>query len=374
MIDASAHATGPPPLLLHVFPGFAVGGAQIRLCAVANRCGAAFRHAIVAMDGETACRERLGPDLDVRFPEVAVHKGDTLGNVRRFRRVLRALRPDVLVTHNWGSIEWAMANAVVGLQHVHIEDGFGAEERTRQLARRVWLRRLLLRRATVVLPSQNLWRIATGVWRLDERRVRHIPNGIDLSRFAPGADRAPSPFAGDGPVIGTVAGLRPEKNVARLLHAFALVRRTRPARLAIVGDGPERAALAALAGRLGVSDSVHFAGQMAEPRDAYRQFDVFALASDTEQMPLSLLEAMASGLPVAATDVGDVAAMLDPANRPYVTAPEPGALGDALGGLLASAELRHALGRANRARCERCYGQETMFAAYAALFAGPFGG
>jgi hypothetical protein len=93
------------PLLLHVYATFAVGGPQVRFAALANRFGREFRHAIVAMDGNTACRERLDPGLDVTFPPVEIRKGDTLGNRRRFRAVLAGLRPDALVTSNWGSIE-----------------------------------------------------------------------------------------------------------------------------------------------------------------------------------------------------------------------------------------------------------------------------
>jgi glycosyltransferase involved in cell wall biosynthesis len=357
-----------PPRLLHVFPSFAVGGAQIRFCAIANRFGPAWRHAIVALDGDTTCRERLGPGLVVDYLAVRTHKGDPLGNLLRYAAILRQMRPDVLVTHNWGSIEWAMANSLVGIRHVHIEDGFGPEERTRQLPRRVWTRRLFLRRATVVLPSTTLLRIATGIWRLGRRRLRYIPNGIDLTRFAAAAAARPP---GAEPVIGTVAALRPEKNLARLLRAFAIARRSHPARMVIAGDGPERASLQALTAELGLADSVRFLGHMAGPQDAYRQFDIFALSSDTEQMPLSLLEAMAAGLPVAATDVGDVAAMVTQANRRFVTAPDDIALGTALAALLADATLRRALGAANRARAETEYDQETMFRTYADLLIGP---
>lgn len=356
----------PAPLLLHVFPTFAVGGAQARMAAIANRCGPAFRHAVIALDGVTAARARLSPALDVRFPAVTPGKGDTLRGVLSARAALRTLRPDVLVTHNWGSIEWVMANALVGLRHIHIEDGFGPEERARQLPRRVLTRRFVLRRATVVLPSRTLHRIATGVWRLPARRVRYIPNGIDLTRFAPGAAAAPREM----PVIGTVAALRPEKNLFRLLEAFARIAAGQPARLVIVGDGPERAALAARAASLGVAASVQFAGALADPAAAYRGFDIFALSSDTEQMPLSVLEAMGSALPVAATDVGDVAAMLADANRPYVVAPDAAALAAALAALLAAPGLRSSLGAANRARAAAAFDAETMFAAYAALWRG----
>ena len=95
----------PPPLLLHAFSSFAVGGAQVRFAAIVNRYPQAWRHAIVAMDGNLECRERLSPDLKLSFPTIDIRKGDTLGNARRSRRVLRELRPHALVTGNWGAIE-----------------------------------------------------------------------------------------------------------------------------------------------------------------------------------------------------------------------------------------------------------------------------
>src|SRR5512141_1813103 len=96
--------------LLHVFPTFAVGGSQMRFAALANRFGLQFKHVIIAMDGRTECRERLRPGLEVSFPTIVVRKQDTIGNLRRFRSLLRAIRPSRLLTYNWGSIECAMAN------------------------------------------------------------------------------------------------------------------------------------------------------------------------------------------------------------------------------------------------------------------------
>jgi len=78
------------PLVLHVYATFAVGGPQVRFAAIANRFGPRWRHAVVAMDGNTACRERLDRSLDVTFPQVDIRKGDMAGNVLRFRRVLLA--------------------------------------------------------------------------------------------------------------------------------------------------------------------------------------------------------------------------------------------------------------------------------------------
>jgi glycosyltransferase involved in cell wall biosynthesis len=359
------------PLLLHVFPTFATGGAQVRFCAIANHFGRRWRHAVIAMNGDLACRERLGSGLDVSFPQVDIRKGDALGNFRRFRAVLRDLRPHLLVTSNWGTIEWALANAPPLLpsvcRHVHMEDGFGPEECDRQLPRRVRMRRLALRHSLIMLPSQTLLRIATQQWRFDARRLRYVPNGIDLARFVP-VDRT----ARDGPmVVGTVATLRPEKNLGRLLRAFARASEGGTARLAVVGSGPERGTLEAQAQSLGIGNRVMFAGHRMDAEHVYREMDLFALSSDTEQMPLSVLEAMASGLPLVSTDVGDVSAMVAEPNRPFVVPAEDGALAEALRAMLADAALRARLGAANRARAEHEYSQNAMFEAYASMFDPP---
>ena len=351
------------PLLLHVFPTFATGGAQVRFCAVANRFGRRWRHAIIAMDGELSCRERLDPGLNVTFSSLLLPKGDTLGNIRRCRAALRRLAPGLLVTTNWGAIEWAMANLLPVVRHVHVEEGLGPAEIDRQFARRVWTRRLVLRHSTVVLPSQGLERMARDIWRLPQRRLRLIPNGVDLTRFGAPALRP------DGvPVIGTVAALRVEKNIGRLLHAFRLVRQAMPARLVIVGDGAERPRLEALAGELGIAADVRFAGHKPYPEREYAGFDVFALSSDSEQMPLSVLEAMAARLPVAATDVGDVRLMLAPQNRGLVVARDAAALAGALLWLLRAPDRRREIGAANRAWAAQQHDQETMFAAWASVF------
>ena len=367
--DPPAGSAEQRPLLLHVFPTFVVGGAQIRFATLANHFGPAWRHAIVAMDGNYAARDRLGPQVDAAYPQLALRKGDTLGNVRSFRRTLRDIRPDALITYNWGAIEWAVANALPLVRHVHIEDGFGPEEQGTQLPRRVWFRRLFLRRATVMVPSRTLYRIATDTWRLPRRHVLYVPNGIDLARYGAAGGEAPS-WPGDGPVVGTVATLRPEKNLSRLVRATKLLRERLPVRLVIVGEGPERGPLQTLAASLGIADAVHFTGYCTTPQVMYRGFDVFALSSDTEQMPLSVLEAMASALPVAATDVGDVRDMLAEQNLPFVVQRDDAALAHAIERLLRQPELRRAVGAANWAKAECAYDEAQMFRAHAALWHG----
>ena len=348
----------PAPLLLHVFPSFAVGGAQVRFAALANRFGPRWRHAVVALDGDTACAARLAPEAACALLPAPAR------GVAPALRMLRALRPAVLVTSNWGSLDWVIAaHAQPRVAHLHAEDGFGPEERSGQLRRRVWARRLLLRRSLTVLPSATLWRLAREVWGLPAACLRLIPNGVDLARFHPGAA-----MPGDAPLIGTAAALRPEKNLARLLRATALLRdQGVPLRLAIMGEGPEQARLEAQAEALGLADCTRFLGHVADPAAALRELDVFALSSDTEQMPFAVLEAMASGLPVASTDVGDVRDMLAPQNAPHLASLDDHALADALRPLLLQPALRQAIGQANRARAEQVFAQEAMFQAHAAL-------
>jgi glycosyltransferase involved in cell wall biosynthesis len=337
--------------LLQVFPTFAVGGAQMRFVAIANHLGGAYRHIVVSLDGRTEARAGLDPGLDVRFAPVTPGVWGAL-------RSIRQARPDLVITSNWGSMDWAAACRLLALPHIHAEDGFGPDEQDRQLFRRVWARRLLLRGSRVVLPSRTLHRIAAELWRLPPAQLHYVPNGIDIRRFAAAPPAALPP--GQGPVIGTVAALRPEKNLARLLRAFALLHARMPARLVIVGDGPERAALTASAAALGIADTVCFAGASTAPERWLAAFHAFALTSDTEQMPLCVLEAMAAGLPVVSTDVGDVRDMLTPANAAFVVPRDAAALAGALAVLLGNATLARDIGAANAARAAAHYDQADM--------------
>jgi glycosyltransferase involved in cell wall biosynthesis len=340
-----------------------VGGAQARFAALANHLGAAARHLVVSLDGRLDAREKLDPALMVSFPPPPPPVG-RFGGVRAALAFLRQVQADRLVTSNWGSMDWAIANRITRLPHLHTEDGFGPEEQDRQLRRRAWTRRIVLRDSDVMLPSQTLLGIARDIWRLSPRRLRYIPNGIDTARFAAAVphDAAALAALGTGPVIGTIAALRPEKNLRRLLTAFARLRETMPARLVIVGDGGERAGLEQWARQLGVAPHTLFAGHSTAPERWMASFDIFALSSDTEQMPLSVLEAMAAGLPVVATDVGDVRLMVAAENRRLIVARDADAMAAAF-----SRALDTGAGAANRSRAREEFDQAIMFKSYRAL-------
>jgi glycosyltransferase involved in cell wall biosynthesis len=346
-----------------VFPGFGVGGAQMRFAAIANHFGTACSHTVLSLNGDLACRQRLSPGLDIDTPQAGHRTGPMVASILQARRVLRAHKPDLVVTSNWGAIEWAIGARLAMLPHLHTEDGFGPEERERQILRRVLTRRLVLRGSRVVLPSRTLERLATETWQLPSRMLHYVPNGIDVARFKAAAPQTLPP--GEGPVIGTIAALRPEKNLARLLRAFARLAAERPARLVIVGDGPDRPALEALAGELGIAPATLFAGHTTQSEAWYASFDVFALSSDTEQMPLSLLEAMAAGVPAVCTDVGDVRCMLSAENAVFISSPAPESFAEALQRLLGTDLV--AIGKANQQKAQSDYDQAGMFAAYRLL-------
>jgi glycosyltransferase involved in cell wall biosynthesis len=301
----------PPPIrprvLLHAFSTFKLGGPQARFVQLANAFGPQYHHVVAAMDNCFDAGERLGPQVSWQPLPLLVKKGGTLTNRAAFRQVLKAQRPDLLLSYNWGAIEWAAANWPQVVPHVHVEDGFGPEEATRQLPRRVWMRRALLGwcGVPVVVASRQLERIATQVWKLPANKVQFIPNGVAIDPCY--IEKRRLALIDKGQLtIGTVAGLRPEKNIARLIKAFAAVRAQQAARLIVVGSGPELPALQQLAASLGVADDVEFTGYLADPISRLIEFDLFALSSDTEQLPIAMLEAMACGIPVVATRVGDV--------------------------------------------------------------------
>ena len=359
--------------MLHVFPSFGIGGLPLRMVRVINHLGRRFRHTVIALDNNFEAAEEFAGDLDLLLSPSPEQKRGAFRTLLDSAFALRRLRPDLLVTYNWGAIEWAMANRLLpGPRHIHIEAGFGRREADSQLRRRVLFRRWALARcALVVVPSRLLHDVARRIWRLPAERVAYVPNGVDIARFSsPARDVVPGFTRGRNElVIGTLAPLRPEKNVGRLLRVFAMLDVSVSARLVIAGDGVERGPLQRLAGELGIADRVIFTGRVA-PEVVLGTFDVFALSSDTEQMPNALLEAMAASRAVAAVDVGDVKSIVCQENRDFIVRRDDGpAFARAIMQLLHVPEKRHTLGLKNRERVVAQFSQERMFAAYSELFA-----
>lgn len=354
--------------LLHVLPSYAPGGHRSRIALLAAGLGAEFTHRIVALDGGVGARP-LEAGVSLAPFVAAASRGLHLGNLRGLYRLLREERPQVLLTYNWGAIEAALVNRLAPVApHLHCEDGFsGAAAEAGEPLRRALFRRLVLGRSRVVVPSRVLAEIARSRWGVAADRIALVPNGIDTARFARAQATRRRRTQG-GVTIGMVSRLSLEKNIGLCLRAFARLPPSPRLRLVIAGEGPERAALEAEAAHLGIADRTQFLGHVQDPAAFLAEVDIFALSSVSEQLPFSLLEAMAAGLPVAATDVGDVREALAQPNRDLVVlSGDEAALAERLRLLAGSAELRRELGAANAKRARSTFDQQKMIEAYRTL-------
>ncbi len=362
-----------PVRLLHAHSTFGHGGKEARAVQLMNAFGAVAEHEVIsASPGELGAAKALDPVLKVQFPSDAPSLTGMPGLPRLFRLSRYMRRFDLVLTYNWGAFDAVMARHLFGGPPlIHHEDGFNQDEAGELKTRRNLYRRLGLAAAhRLVVPSARLEAIARKAWAQPPARVVRIANGIDVRRYAgppaqeiPGLDKKPGEV-----VIGTVAGLRAVKNLPRMIRAFAAM--TSPgARLVIVGTGPESERIAAEARRLGVADRLIMPGFLARPERWIGRFDIFALSSDSEQFPISLVEAMAAGLPAVSTAVGDVAQMVADDNRPLIVdAGDEAAFAAALDSLVDRPDLRRAIGRANREKAAAEYDEAKMIGHYAQLY------
>jgi glycogen(starch) synthase len=200
-------------------------------------------------------------------------------------------------------------------------------------------------------------------------RTRVVYNGVGPHRPA-----APDPALADtagGPVIGVLSQLRPGKGVETMIEAMPRLAQTHPGvRLAVAGDGPQRAFLEALATERGVSRSVHFLGETPGPGRLLDGIDLFVNPSWAESFPYSSLEAMAAGLPVVAADVGGIKEAVTDGTSGFLVAPrDPRALAEAIGAVLSRPDRGAGLGEAGRRRVERQFTLSQMAAGTAAVYA-----
>lgn len=345
---------------VHVFASFAAGGAQVRAVQLMHHQGSACEHIVMALDGNTDAREMLSKDIQVSYAAAPTDRS-FLAMRKKQIAWLREQDADLILTYNWGAIESVAAARKLKLPLVHHEDGFGPEEADKRLLRRSWMRRWLLRGIPVIVPSTVLHNIATKEWHLHPSEIHLLANGVDLEHFR---TREQEPA---DPVVGTVGGLRREKDHGNLLRAVAKM--SAEVSVSLVGSGPMETSLRELAQQLGIADRVHFAGQTTDTADSYRGFTVFALSSCTEQMPIAMLEGMATGLPIVTTNVGDVSQMLPKEQQNYVVPREDSdAFAKALTAVLADARLRQQLGTANRRLVEQHYDSKSCLDRFCATY------
>jgi L-malate glycosyltransferase len=364
----------PPVRILHLHSTFSAGGKELRAVRLMNAFGAAAEHSLVSgMPGRLEARGAIAPGIRASFPNDAPPLTGRPNPLRLGRLARYMRRFDLVLTYNWGAFDAVMAHHMFGGPPlIHHEDGFNEDEAVTLKSRRNLYRRLGLGGAfRLVVPSERLEKIALRAWGVAPGRLVRIPNGIPVERFSRLPEEGAIPGFRHGPnevVIGAVAGLRAVKNLPRLVRAFAAMT-NRNARLVIVGEGPESERIAAEARSAGVAARLLMPGFLADPARWIGHFDIFALSSDSEQFPISLVEAMAAGLPAVATAVGDVPSIVSEDNKPLIVAcDDEAAFTAALDSLADRPDLRRAIGAANREKAVSSFDEQAMIATYARLY------
>lgn len=280
---------------------------------------------------------------------------------------MRKHQIDIIVTHHFRQLFHAsLAALITGTKIVHIEHDYHFYEESRRY--RKALRFLLRFTSSFIVVSKKLtvdFREGLGL----DQECKAVENGIDMERFCKSdqvrvVKRERYKIDEDTFVIGTCARLEPVKQIDLLIDGFALYQKINPAAcLVVVGHGSEAERLQLHASQCGIEDKVFFLGEQTAVEDFYNMFDVFVLTSSHEGLPLAVLEAMATELPVIATNVGSLAAIVDETTGLLLSSQEPDILAKAFDKFQDS-NVRKIVGKCARAAVAKNHSMLTMVGSY----------
>ena len=365
------------PLVVHIIHRLGIGGLENGLVNLINHMPAdRYRHAIICMTQSTDFRLRIKtPGVEVY--ELHKKPGHDLGLYFRLWRLLRKLHPAVVHTRNIGTLECQFIALLASVPaRVHGEHGRDMADIDGRNATYLRLRKLfrpLISRYIAV--SRDLAQWLYEEVRVPAGRVAQIYNGVDEQRFRASSvsNVLPGGFAPPGAVVvGTVGRLSGEKDQLTLVRAFARARALCPQsmlRLVLVGDGPLKAEIEREVLAAQLDDHVWMAGARSDIADILRSLDVFVLPSLAEGISNTILEAMASGLPVIATRVGgNPELVVENETGVLVSAANPDAMAQAMVNYVTQPMVMRQHGQAGRARIEREYSMDAMVRQYAAVY------
>ena len=370
------------PLVLHIVYRFDVGGLENGVVNLINEMPAgAYRHAVLALTEATEFRHRIRRD-DV--PVVALHKppGHGVWLYPTLFRLMRQWRPAIVHSRNLAALEAVVPAWAAGVPvRIHGEHGRDVDDLDGDSRKHQWLRRLYLPFVNhqVALSGElaNYLVTKVGVGRAG---VTRICNGVDTGRFKPAEGGVPAAIEGcpfDGSrhwLVGTVGRMRAVKDQCSLARAFVLALQLQPAlrervRLVMVGEGPLRAESLAILEAAGVADLTWLPGERDDVADVMRGLNCFVLPSLAEGVSNTILEAMASGLPVIATGVGANAELVDHGETGEIVAPaDAQALAASIVRLALHPERAATMGRAGRAAAQARFSLPAMVGAYQSLY------
>lgn len=373
-LESPAVATAGLPLrVAHVLLDLEMAGAQMVCARLASRLDRGrFAPRVFALQGQGALaawlEERGVPVECLEAPD-----GFRPELVFRLAARLRKMQADLVHCHNCKAMLYGgLAAALLPRARVVMTKHGAAHWTTGAVAA---TGRLLMRRAAAVttVSEEIAPPLRDGGWVSPERLLT-IANGVDTEEFRPaedpGAERARLGLTRQHRLVGMVQRLSPEKDPANLLRAFVRVAGEAPeARLVVIGEGPLRVELETLAVDSGVRNRVHFLGERPDVAQLLPALDVFCLPSRTEGISLSLLEAMACGLPVVATAVGGTPAVVAEGRSGFLVPPErPDELADSLLKVLKDPAAARMMGdEGRRIACAR-YSLAASVERYAALY------
>lgn len=370
------------PLVMHLVYRFDVGGLENGMVNLINRLPeGSFRHVVVALTEVVPDFARRIHRPDVEYLSLHKAPGHGVGLYPRLLKLFRHRRPAIVHTRNLAALEmqvpaW-LARVPVRIHGEHGRDVSDLDGTSRRYQR---LRRLYAPFVGhYVALSKDLAGYLAGPVGISAARIEQIYNGVDTVRFAPAA-AGPVPIAGcpfsapDHWLIGTVGRMQEVKNQTLLAHAFMRALDMEPAlrqraRLVMVGDGPVRAQVQAILGAAGLADRAWLPGERHDVADVMRGLNCFVLPSLAEGISNTILEAMATGLPVIATDVGGNAELVDSMRTGCIVPPSDAeAMARALVRMFTDRQGSASMAAAARAEVLRRFSLESMVAAYQALY------
>lgn len=370
-----------PPLIVHVVFRLDYGGLENGLVNLVNACaGAGARHAIVALTEATAFKGRVQESVPVY--EIGKRPGKDFRAYFRLYKLFRRLRPSIVHTRNIGTLDCALVALLARVPvRIHGEHGWDVHDPDGTSSKYRWMRRILfplVHRIVTVTEDLRRWLIdSVGV---PEGKVLVIRNGVDTVKFRPAESEASGPRAererSEELVIGSVTRFSAIKDPLNLVEAFVLVAARRaaddpPLRLVMVGDGELRERAIERLEQAGLAAAAWLPGSRDDVPALLRELDLFVLGSLREGMSNTVLEAMASGLPVVATDTGGNRELVEPGRTGALIPPgDSAALAEAIERYVSEPELIVLHGREARAQAVQRFSIAAMVAGYRALYEG----
>lgn len=346
--------------VLHICLGLRTGGLERFILDLAEKQKAFIKPVILCLDeiGDTTF------ETDIEIIELHKPDGFKLSTVRAIAQIIKQRQIDVVHTHNPGPhLYGALASFIARKPLIHTKHGRNDPEITKNRIIN-GLAGFLSRK--VVAVSADAYDVCVNLEKVSRRKATTILNGINTEVFQPAPDKTPH----HPPVIGIVARLSPEKDHQMLLNACALIKnRGVPFQLQIIGDGPLRDQLEEQSKTLGLDDAVDFLGMRSDVAKLLCSLDLFVLSSTTEGISLTLLEAMACGLPIAATDAGGNSEVVQDSQTGYISPiSDPEKLAENLIRLLESEDLRKQMGAAGRKRVVQYFSLDRVTQDYLKLY------